>query len=139
MLLRVGVSVPQRQKILLAPAAAPVAVSRIPISQAWRCQPFRTVAGVPAGLAVPLCHVWVCLPVPGHICPVLSPLCRSWGVCRSWDLLSFMWLCSCGTCTGMLLPRVLPPGWDVCRGSPQTRVLAFCTTLGCCSLGWLLP
>lgn len=46
-----GVSVLQRQKILLAPAAAPVAVSRIPISQAWRCQPFHTVAGVPAGLA----------------------------------------------------------------------------------------
>lgn len=25
-----------------------------------------------------VCHVWVCQPVPGHVCPVLSPLCRSW-------------------------------------------------------------
>jgi len=102
-LVRMGVSVLQHQKILLASAAAAVAVSRTPISQAWRCLPFHTAAGVPARLSA-------CRVTSRFTCQCLA---TSVPCCHLPAVPGVSWaLCSCGACAGMLLPRVPPLGRD---------------------------
>lgn len=126
LLVQVGVPVLQCQKILLAAAAAPGAVSRIPISQAWRCLPFHSIPAVPAGLAA-------CCVMSRFACWCLATSVRC---CHLSVIPGFVWLCSCSACTEMLLPRA----GDMCQGSPLTCVLAFCTSLGPWhAVVWLLP
>ncbi|KAM9526032.1 protein orai-2 isoform 2-T2 [Guaruba guarouba] len=116
-LVQVGVSMLQCQKILPAAAAPGLSVGFPSVMHGDAC------LSTPSLLSQQGWQRAVSRPgllVPGHVCPVLSPL------CHSWDIPGFEWLCSCNACTEMLFPRA----GDMHQGPLLTRVLAFCTSLG---------
>lgn len=134
---QLSVSVLQHHKILLAPAAAPMAVSRIPISQAslstlsvlsqqgWQLSVSRL------GLSA---HAW-----PRLSCAVTS---LSFLGCLSFLERPRFCVAAILQCLhGDAFPKGSTLSWrSVLRISPGLCWLSVpALALGCCSLGWLLP
>lgn len=128
---QLGVSVLQHQEILLAPAATPVAVSRIPISQASLSTLSQQGWQLPVSRLGLSAHAWPRLP-----CAVTSLsflCCLSFLECPRFCVAAIL-QCLHGDAS----PKGSTLSWGcVLRISPC--FLCQLWALSCCSLGWLLP